>query len=115
MIRQFHDFFESHFQCKFLQIQIASVSGYVKKHYISKICQIVAGISKFHESFDFSFLASFWRLAQTVYRRRRRRRRLRLYGSTIAVTGVTALHILEDAIGDLEPRPSQGLVAIHIH
>ena len=33
----------------------------------------------------------------------------------LAVTGVTALHILEDAIGDLEPRPSQGLVAIHIH
>ena len=93
-------------------MQIASVYGYVNKHYISKICQIVAGISKFHEFFDFSFLAGFWRLAQTVYRRRRR---LRLYGSTITVTGVTALHILEDAIGDLEPRPSQGLVAIHIH
>jgi hypothetical protein len=37
---------------KFLQIQIASVSGYVK-HYIIKICQIVAGISMIRHFHDF--------------------------------------------------------------
>ena len=48
------------FSMQVLQIQIVSVSGYVK-HYIFKICQIVAGISmirQFHEFFE----SHFWRV-----------------------------------------------------
>ena len=56
------------FSCKFLHIQIASVSGH-SIHFIFKTCQIVAGTSmihQFHEFFNLIF-GGFLTFGTTVY------------------------------------------------
>ena len=50
------------YPCKFLQIQIAFISG-LSVYFVFKICQIVAGTSRihqFHEFLEFNFWRAFY-------------------------------------------------------